>query len=385
MGLLGGQTTKALGGILGLGANKGNATPKRYPDDFKEGLILTEVVNGSDRDADKVQLVGRFMPHIPLEYGGSQRLAKEYYPGNSEPTVHILGSQESDTVFKGRFKTGKFKSENESLRDAAVEYQELIDGMRLRGNLVRAELGLWMRFGFIEDVKFRMNRLQDIEYEIKFYVVGFNPPTLDKNTRADGNVIIPNKQLITLAAEALASSSDIPESMPTDLADKINGFVNDVAEKVNLVTNFVSAVTSDIEAVTKAANRALGLVKNARAFISSTKRNVAAIGTSLETLGGSFSTEAQKTANTLKNVNHLHTVQRNFSSLAAQLAAIQASFAIYARSVPQFRHLVRNGDTLQKLAMKYYKNAESWKRIYDHNKLTTTDLVIGSVLEIPKE
>lgn len=386
MGLLtGGLSSKDVGGFLGLGANKGVAAPKKYDDDFQQGLILVEIRNGKEIEADLIQLVGRFLPHIPLEFGGSQRLAKEYYPGNSEPTVHVLGSQESETVFKGRLKTNKFKSEQAVLRDAAVEYQQLIDAMRLRGNLVKAQLGEWKRYGFIEDVKFRLNRLQDIEYEIRFYVVGFNPPTLDKTTKGDGNVTSPNKELTGAAAQALINSKNYPDSMPQSLADRLNGYINDVAEKINLVTNFVNGITSDVESLTKSANRAIGLIKNARAFISITKRNVGSIATTISGLAGSAVSEAQKTTNTLKNVNHLHTIQRDFSSLQQLLSALQASFAAYASSIPQFRHLVRDGDTLQKLSMKYYQNADNWKKIFDHNKLSSTELVKGTVLEIPRQ
>jgi len=34
--------------------------------------------------------------------------------------------------------------------------------------------------------------------------------------------------------------------------------------------------------------------------------------------------------------------------------------------------------------MKYYNDASHWSDIYDHNKLTSSTLVVGSILEIPK-
>lgn len=389
MGILtGGQSVKNAGGILGLGANKGVSDPVSYPEDFPNGLILTEIVNGSERTADQVQLVGRFLPHIPFEFGGSQALAKEYYPGNSEPTVQVLGSREDNITLKGVFKTNKFKpgaSGDDSLREAAIEYQELVDAMRLRGNLVRLTLGDFKRYGFLERVRFRLNTKQFIEYEIEFFVVGFNPPTLDKTTRGDGSVIAPNKEVTNAAATALANAKNFPEEMPQSLVDRLNSLVNDVAEKINLVTNFVSGISSDVNAVVSSANRAIGLIKNARSFISKTKRDVGAISNSISTLGSSFTNEADKTAATLQNVSHLHTIQRDYSSLAVLLAGLQARFQALSQTIPMVRHLVKNGDTLQNLAQKYYQNSELWKSIYDHNKLTSTTLVVGSVLEIPKK
>ena len=384
MGLLtGGSSVKNAGGLLGLGSNKGVQAPTSNGPDFPDGLILVEIVDGKEIKEDQVQLVGRFGPLIPFEYGGTQALSKEYYPGNSEPTVQVLGSRETNTPIRGVLKTNKFK--DESLREAAIEYQELIDAMRIRGNLVRATLGEWRRYGFIEGVKFKMNTKQNIEYEIDFFVVGFNPPTLDKTTRGDGSVIAPNKQITSAAAQALLNAKNYPAEMPQSLADQMNGLVDSVAEKINLVTNFVDVIQEDANSVIASANRAVGLIKNARAFISRTTRNVNAIAQNAAGLAGSFASEAEKTSNTLKNVSHIHKINRDYSSLAALLAGLQARFAALAQTVPMVRHLVRQGDTLQTLAQKYYQNAELWKKIQDHNKLTTTTLVVGSVLEIPKQ
>jgi len=55
-----------------------------------------------------------------------------------------------------------------------------------------------------------------------------------------------------------------------------------------------------------------------------------------------------------------------------------------SQSLPLGRHLVVTGDTLQKIAIKFYGSADNWKRIYDYNSLTTTDLVVGRLLEIPR-
>lgn len=383
MGILtGGLSTKDAGGILGLGRNKGVAKPAGENQDFPAGMILVEIVNGKYQTSDQIQLVGKFAPHVPLEYGGTQGLSKEYYPGNSEPTVQVLGSREKNTVIKGRFKTNKFKDVN--LREAAVEYQELIDAMRLRGNLVRATLGDWKRYGFIESVVFRLNTKQDIEYEIDLFVVGFNPPTLDKTTASDGSVTTPNKDVTNAAAQALLNAKNYPTEMPQSLQDQLTDLVNAVAEKINLVTNFVSGITNDIEGVLNSANRAIGLIKNARAFISRTNRQIGAISHNASSLGASFSSEWQKTTATIKCVSHMHNTKKDFSSLAALLASLQEKFAKMAKTIPMMRHLVKNGDTLQRLAIKYYQNADLWKNIYDHNKLTSTTLVVGSVLEIPK-
>jgi LysM repeat protein len=47
-------------------------------------------------------------------------------------------------------------------------------------------------------------------------------------------------------------------------------------------------------------------------------------------------------------------------------------------------HTVQEGDTLYKLSMKYYGNRNGERAIQEYNELTSNDLVVGSVLQFPK-
>ena len=359
--------------------------------DFEHGLQIVEIVNNAERNEDKIVLLDSFMPRIPFEFGGTQHIVKEYYAGSQEPTVQVLGPRESDMTINGKLNTKVFKKrvlDNGSaleLSQAAVEYQELIDAMRIRGNLVKITLGEWIRFGFIEKTAFKMNRLAEIEYEISFSIVGFNPPkNVFLTTRENRDLIKPNKDVTNAAASALAFAQtqgiDAPQSIFSVINEKISG----VADVVNVATSFIDGIVSDVNAIEASANRALGLIKYTRAYVSKTKREIGAIGLTPLNLGSKFTTEAGKTAATIKNVDYILKVQKNNTSLLAFLASLQKQFAEIAKTVPLMRHLVKEGDTLQKLSIKYYNTADNWKNIYDHNKLTTTLLNVGKVLEIPK-
>ncbi|GGE55728.1 LysM peptidoglycan-binding domain-containing protein [Priestia taiwanensis] len=48
-------------------------------------------------------------------------------------------------------------------------------------------------------------------------------------------------------------------------------------------------------------------------------------------------------------------------------------------------HTVKEGDTLYSLAMKYFGNRNGERVIEEYNQLESRDLVVGSVLEIPKD
>lgn len=362
-------------GVGGLGSTP--VTPKFLGPDFSEFKIV-EIVDGKELTKDAIILAGSFMPFQPFEFGGTQQIVKDYYPGNSEPVVQVLGSRENDTTIRGRFRTKRFK--DKSLRQAAQEYQELIDAVRLRGNLVKLTLGEWRRYGFIEECNFKLNRLADIEYEIKFVIIGINPPS-DLKFIADpkDSPIEANKQLTAAALAFLQSYKSYPSSMPKSLSDTIDGLVSEIATKINLVTSFVDSIVGDAEKLVSSVNRAVGLIKNAKYTVANTiirlevlKKQAANVPKQLGASG------------TLKNYGHIHQIERGNTAILAYLATLQKKMEAFSTSVPAARHLVRSGDTLQSLAIKYYQNADNWKKIYDHNKLVSTELVVGRVLEIPK-
>jgi nucleoid-associated protein YgaU len=172
--------------------------------------------------------------------------------------------------------------------------------------------------------------------------------------------------------------------MPRTLSEFIDDLVSGVASAINLVTNFVDKALKDIENLVASANRAIGLIKNARATIARFSRRIGALQLSVANLASGISFDGFKTAAQLNNAAHVKKVKNNYLNLAKLLAVLQARFASLARTIPLRRHLVKKDETLQALAIKYYNNADLWKTIYDHNKLSTPQLVVGSVLEIPR-
>jgi hypothetical protein len=371
-----------LGGLFSRKVDK----PFAYGPDFPEGLHIIEFVNGKPQEEDEIILAGVFLPMQPFEFGGEQKIIKDFYPGNSEPVVQVLGSRESDMTIKGRLKSTRFKDVD--LRLVAREYQEFIDAMRLRGNLVKITLGEWRRYGFIEKTFFRMNRLTDIEYEISFSIVGFNAPTNCKFLEnPDDDLIRPNKELIAKAEEELLLWKNYPDEMPRSISEFLDDMIGVVAGVVALVTNFVGDVLTQVENVQASANRAIGLIKHARTTIYRTQKRIGRIKYGFDSLSpaASGAVAGLKTTAKYNNTNHILRIMAGMLALSVLLAQLQAKYAAIARTIPLRRHKVVQGDNLQKLAVRYYRNQELWTRIYDHNKLATTVLQIGAVLEIPRE
>ena len=163
----------------------------------------------------------------------------------------------------------------------------------------------------------------------------------------------------------------------------MNNLISGIAKNVNLVTDFVSTVISTAQSVEDSANRALGLIKNARASISRLSREYDNLKHGFNSLQ-TQSNPKDKARNLYNNLAYLYETHIASHSMSSLLKKMQVQFEALALTVPKARYKVVIGDTLQNISIKFYGISDNWTKIYDHNKLTTTALTPGKVLEIPK-
>jgi len=386
--------------------------------DFESGFEIQEIIDGT-LSPMPLKLVGRMLPFQPFETGGSQQLLKEYYPGNNEPVVQVLGGREDDVLIRGRFKAKHYRQD--TMRGVPAAMQEAVDQLRQRGNLCKFSLGEWQRWGFIESARFRMKTLADIDYEINLSIIGDKPPTNCKLVSDQIQIPEANNLALISAAVNLEAQAFNQPSLALGLAGQINALIGGVASAVALVTTFVDTVISTGEDARAAANKAIGLIKNAQAQSSAFKRRMMALeiykerNLTPEALQ-SVADEAERTiqakyvydvaSSTMvpptitpaqraaaeegvsayvkqPSTGEKAAAQSGGQSIDQLLSEMLASFRQIARTIPKARHLVRQGDTLESLSVKYYGTAGNWEEIYKHNKLTSTSLTTTTVLEIP--
>lgn len=385
--------------------------------DFKQGFEIIEVINGKITDFSKrerVLFTGDAMPHQPFNYGGTQKIIKDYYPGRSEPTIQVLGPRENNITIKGRFKSKKLKNPQkvtpavtlgpfqtkppaeisgpppggvDDLRPYAQELQELVTAMRIRGNLVRITMGEFQRFGFIEEAKFDMKTIADIDYEITFAIIGVNPPSDCKVLKGVKSVPTKiNKELINEANKQFEEALVLPEAFPRSFGDQLRDAIDTVASAVNLVTDFVDTILDEVDDIKSAVKRAEGLVKHARNTIRSQGERIGL----LSPLGGfdpgNPSTYSAGISDAYRTANHIQETLSGFYSLTALLANITSQLSDFIKTEPLARHRIITGDNLQRIATTYYNDSSQWELIFDHNNLDSTDLTarVGEILEIPR-
>ena len=346
--------------------------------DFPEGFLVKEILNingkWDEENGKSVVLTGNMMPEIPFITGGSQRTKKDFYAGSNEPVVHVLGAEDDDVTIKGKFKAKRYESQE--YREVPKMLQEEFELMRERGNLILIELGEYRRYCFIYKTKFNMNLIPDIGYEITFMIVGRNKPEnagfLHEARELPNNV---NSELIAKASEWNSEHSNIPDSVPQSIGDKLNSLTSSVASAVNTVTGFVDTVISTYNDVQKSITRAKGLITHAQQKLRSYRDFVGSIDpfNSTQALSGKYS-----------NAKYYNSRVSASNEMISMLEKLRSQLSKLTPTLPIGRHVVKSGETLQKISIKYYGNQDSWKKIYDYNKLTSTDLASGSILEIPR-
>lgn len=340
--------------------------------DFPDGFIIREILESGEM-GEEIRLFGNMMPKIPFTFGGQQRVKKNFYPGYAEPGIQVLGSEEDDVTINGEFKE---KSYNRDLKGVVQDIQQLLDAMRLRGNLIHIALGEWERYGIILRTKWEMDKLSKIQYSITFSIIGFQAPT---NARFAGETKeIPfaiNRELIQAAQDFQEFNTNYPAEVPRSIGDQLNAITSEVASAIATVTGFVDTIVSTVQDIQKSVTRAKGLIKYTQNKLKGYKE-----------LAGSFQpfNDSQALTGKYKSAKFYQSGISRASAMTSLLEKIRAQLNKITPTLPLGRHLVKSGDNLQKISVKFYGTADNWKKIYDYNRLTTTELTPGQLLEIPK-
>jgi len=364
-----------------------NAKSAQRPNDFPDGFEITEYVDGALVPGSGITLVGNMMPFQPFEWGGEQRLVKEYYPGNPEPAVQILGAKEGSVNIKGRFKDKKYSADKFPY-GISYQFNLIMDGIRKRGNLVKFGMHSnqyhWIRWGIIEKSNFKMNKLSWIDYELEFFVISETQPRNNYFlVQEKQNPFKMNSDL--LAAVLKFQTNPPPPQVKVSLAFKMNQLIGQVAGAINTVTGFVNSIVSTAKSIEASANRAMGLIKNAQSSIYQFKTSIDELKHGFGTLTNQPPTApAAQARDTFNSVAYIQSAIAGTKPLSNSLAQMLAMFEAIALTLPIARYVVRTGDTLQSISIKFYGVSDNWINIYQHNQLSTTALTVGVVLEIPK-
>lgn len=358
-----------------------NVLDKISPDPVKKpGVSIVEqypfIIEEQSKPEAIIRLVGDYLPQKVLPYGGRQRVTKDYYPGNEEPVLHVMGSEETDVSISGRLWDKKFPEPG-----AALKFATNLDNLRRRGNLLKISWGPWARFAVLGETKFNLKTTKEIEYQLMFTILGFNPPRHCKVTKSKKIPYDTSQELQGLTAEFTSISG---VAIPTTILDEINGLISAAASAIAVVTDYVDSTMGTIESTVKAVNRALGLIIVATSAVHRLQTRLRRIAfTDLSNVSVGASEFERPISQSWGGIGTIRITLRQSMVLNFTLHKLRDSLKEIINQLPQARHLVQSGDTLQSLSHKYYGDSSEWNKIKDFNDLEDTTLVPGQIIEIP--
>ena len=346
--------------------------------DFDKGFQIKELGAGGQ----SFDLKGHLMPEVPFIFGGELRHIKEFYSGNPEPVIHILGSSEDDLVVSGRLWDKKFNSSNfgglsaRDERGVASQIEQELTAFRRRGKLLEIKLGEYKMYCFMVKANFEMKNLGDMRYTLTFSLSGPNEPQRDQFAGTPFAVpTVANEQLKTaLAAFELQVT---PGVVPRSISEILDEVVGSVAGVVASVTGFVDGIVSEAEAIQNSIFKVKGLIIHAKSTILQQHRRIGRIKMREALQDVELTARYTSWSYNTSQVSQMN----NFQDLLSQL---RASFEQFIFSVPLTRYMVVEGQTLQGISQKFYDTPENWKEIKDHNNIGSTDLTKGLIIEIPR-
>lgn len=350
-------------------------TNYRKNQDFPSGFIITEILQDRS-EGRQIKLFGNQMPQIPFEgVGGDQRIVKTYYAGNDVPTIQVLGAEEPDFTIRGIL-TDK-KLQDSSFYGFSYQLATTIDDFRYQGNLLRLELGEWKRYGFIKSCRFPMKTLGMLEYQITFGLIGFFLP--ENLNILEQQKISPYQNNIDTINYVQGIREQLAEKPPTvslSIYDQVSLLFSEyIAEPISTLTNFVESIIETGKDIQNSIDRVYGFILYARKQVSRYNRLMGNIP---------YNNSSQSVAQNLTNAKFVSDYRAESRPISSLLANYQSLIEQLRDQIPLNRHVIQNGDTLQNLAIRYYNDATLWNNIYDHNNLTSSSLVIGDIIEIPR-
>lgn len=336
--------------------------------------FVIEEITGQRRS---VALRGRALPHQgSASWGGRMRTKSNWYAGNPEATLQVLGPEELPTTIEGWWKD-RYLSADVSVTgfDAPTTSEELVaifDAIRIAGQALRVSWGPHVREGVLTKFEVKPIRVEDHPWEAEFTWYkrdGVNAPRATTDRRPESEVRaqmtamddVSVQEPVTVVSSSSASFAASLTSIrgacgkAFDAVRTIQGQAALPVNAVQQMTAAASSIRSEVETLL------VGLV-DAPYLAHQLQDGVVAV----------LNVEGWRRSLGLRVHDLRATVQRQAQDFARRYRP-PGSVVI----------VMPAGTTLRKLAARYYGDADLWYRIAEANDITTSTPAPGTRLLIP--
>lgn len=322
----------------------------------------------------EVELTDHDLPKPFLTWGGKPEKTVTRYGGGSA-TVQIHAIELDEIKLEGKFVDSWWGVEGHALRqrDAAL-------GLMYSAEVVRFEYGFDQLWGVFSAI-LRERTRGEFEYEISFLPVWSEPPDsmwfLDyEEPPADVD------KTVEVTVRELVEYVGTPPAGINEESDEATSFVEDVSRLVRSAQNKHARIKGRIASVGRFAD----LTTDAAASIL---RDLRASGGDISRVAG-MARSARATVLASPGVSELAvniwTDEIEVRANKARATMLEELRRVFASSSPSGRrvHYVRQGETLPRIAVLYYRDQSLWTRIADANEIEGSTVEAGQRLEIPE-
>ena len=301
--------------------------------------------------------------------GGAVTGARHYYPGSPDPTVQILGTQESEITF-----SGKFEDRKKGIAGWAEQQSQALDDLRAAARPVRFEYGPWTRDCLWVEAKFQLEERARIPYVVTLTIIG----------RGEGQVVrvfsgirqIPLVSDIVTAAQTVAATLDqIPGVAGSGALQRARGAVQTAVSGLSTCDVILRGMQEN--------GVDTGKALSALTSLDGAKQAAADAWAHLSSLQWSQVPGAVFDAVTGPGLLIASAVT-GVVGVAQSIAGVRPAVAgVAGQALSSLVYIAAAGETLQKIAARYYGTASAWPKIAQANGLADPTVQAGQKLILP--
>jgi len=389
-----------------------------------------------------VKLTGRGLPYRPLTLDGEQRVKITNPAGNPDGYGTITGPTEGETKINGQWKdkylfyaegelppvelttdfdhggqantNGISRGSNSTGVSSAIDAIELVDSMRREGQLLEVSWGHVIRRGYIKSVSQTWTNIHDVEWAINFAWIGRSAPADIPSDFSPASGPLSTGSALRDALDRLSKILDTPGEVTGDFMSNIRNTLNRIAQFTDQIEQAAAGLSDQTSLFSP---RGIGgtigsllgsVVMSAddlkEQFLSNGWAGIATRPLDQIPFSG-FIRDATGTRDAGPPVylderetdpQKLIEAEQQAQEMLYQRESLQELRDIrneaLARRIPLVQgdtevignYTARENDNLREVSNLYYGGPSHWREILVYNNLSSSQLVAGQVIVIPR-
>lgn len=372
------------------------ATISAEANDIVPPFVIKELT-GPRRE---LRLTGRALPYRPLQFSGTQRVEVSYYAGNPVATSTVTGSEEGDTTIQGKWKDKYIRSAatvttptttrggpatvSGTRVDTVAALVNLVDDMRMAGQLLEVSWGHITRRGHITSFSHTWDNLNDCEWSLAFKWTSqgqrVTPPVVANGPTPVGSLQAMRSSL----ADLEDTINDAPDT------NSISGMLNEINralsrarsamdEYTSTAVSFADNVLSPVETARNALGLLNGVINGCTEIIDTYSQFAAPEDVFINP----FVEDGEAYIKYFENLAYITEVLVTAKDLRSEAALEKQLQLRVLEAEVQAVHFARAGETLRDVSRQFYNTPDQWRVLMVYNGFREPELAVGDLVLVP--